>query len=85
MHYIIFSTQKNLRPFRLSKKGVALNLFSHLLHEEQIENNIPKIGYVPNINLHNEHDEINDMENNKINIEPNDEQNMENQSITVIL
>ena len=61
--------KKNLRPFRLTKNGVDLNLFSQLPNEEQIEKTIPKSGYIPNINLINEDGQIDSIENNDINIE----------------
>lgn len=60
--------KKNLRLFRLYKKGVALNLFSRLSNAEQIEKTIPKNGYIANININNEDEQIDNKGNHDINI-----------------
>ena len=46
-----------------------MNLFGHLQNFEEIEQNIPKIGFVPNSNINNENEgneEEREMNNNDI-------------------
>ena len=47
----MYSIKKNAHPFRLTKNGTALNLFGQYNNQELVEENIPKEGYNPYIQV----------------------------------